>query len=130
MNISSKSHVVLHVVIVINDQSLSVGCVDADVGELLNVIRICKNRVPMGALDRFLGKFCVVKFVDKLFAEHLHHVLLRVVGILLDDPVSIIELDSLVEVREVFIDLDLSCREAKSVPFQGFLEENLSKVHK
>lgn len=84
----------------------------------------------MGALDWLLGKFGVVKFRDKLVTEHLHHVLVRVVCILLDDPVSISELDSLVEVWKVFIDLDLGCGEAKSVGFQGLLEEGCAKVDK
>ena len=83
----------------------------------------------MGALDWLLGELCVVKFRHKLIGEHLHHVLVGVVGILLDDPVGLRELQSLVEVREVFVDLDLGCREAESVSFQGLLEESRNKVY-
>ena len=119
--------VVVFVIIVVDDQILSVRRVHADVSKLLDVSRICKKSVPVDALDRLRGNLGSVKFRGQLIGDQFHLVMVAIVCILCNKPVSFGELDGLVEVREVFIDLDLASRETESVPLQSLLEELLGK---
>lgn len=104
-------HVTLFAVVVfigvsVDHQVIAIGRVNGDVAEVARVIRIGQHVVPSDARDWFLGHSPLVQCSNNFLVCKGELVLFfQVVG-LVDEPVCVLQLDSLEEVWQVLIHLD------------------------
>lgn len=117
--------VVVFVVIIVDDQVVARWGVDVDVPEVLAVGGVRKNSVPVDTLDGRLGRLGVIELGGQFVVVQVHVVGVLVVLILLDEPVSLAQLDSLEEVWQILINFDFDIRETEAPLGEGLSEVGL-----
>jgi len=114
--------VVVLIVVVVLDLGLSVWLTVVNVVHSSHVLSVGNDVVEGSALDWSQGDLGVVKLVGNMGSQDLDSVVVEVVVVLVDHVVAVLELESLEELGQVFVNLEVDGAHGHS-PFLQIIGE-------